>query len=80
MPVKFISVLTKVILAVCVVLGLVISTGNADAIEITAASCSAADIQSAANTVKKAGGGTVYFPAGKYCFFEFSVPWPSVPG
>ena len=64
MPFKFISVLIKIIFAVFVVLGLVISAGNADAIEITAASCSAVDIQSAANAVKKAGGGTVYIPPG----------------
>ncbi len=34
------------------------------AADVTAASCSAADIQSAADQVKNAGGGTVYVPAG----------------
>jgi len=39
-------------------------TGNSRALEVTADSCAVTDIQSAADEVEAAGGGTVYIPEG----------------
>jgi len=42
----------------------ILIAGNTQAIEIIATSCSKQDIETAINTVKNAGGGTVYVPEG----------------
>ena len=47
-------------------------TSNCKALDVTAKSCSQADVQSAASTVQNAGGGTVYIPAGN-CTWDATV-------
>jgi hypothetical protein len=56
---------------------LVSLAGSASALEISAKSGAAADIQAAVTTVAAAGGGTVHVPAGTVANFSGSITIPS---
>ena len=67
-----------ILILILFILGLSLLSSSVQALDVTADSGHAQDIQNAVDQVAAAGGGNVYIPAGTWNFVEVGEPWMTV--